>query len=328
MIQRLYTFEATGFEPYENMALEKRMFDTVGEGELILYLWQNRRTVVCGRNQNMYKECRVSRLLEDGGYPSRRLSGGGAVFHDMGNLNFTFLMRDEDYDVPRQLSVIIHACEMLGIHAEKTGRNDVTVDMKKFSGNAFHSSNGRRYHHGTLMVDVDRELLENYLNVDKEKLRSKGVDSVRSRVCNLKEYCPTLTIERLKEVLIQALEEVYALKSEPLELPRDEEHARLRSFFASDQWLYGRMGSFGMQINRRFAWGDFDLRFDVEQGTVKDAVVYSDANDAEYIAAISDSLCGKRFAADELCALVRAFVDTEDRKTMAEDICSLLKETM
>ena len=151
MIQQIQYVISKGTNPYENIALEEYLLQRVSENTCILYLWQNKNTVVIGRNQNCWKECKVTALEEDGGYLARRLSGGGAVFHDLGNLNFTFLVRKVDYDVDRQLEVILTACRMLGIHAEKTGRNDITVDGKKFSGNAFYKTEESCYHHGTLL---------------------------------------------------------------------------------------------------------------------------------------------------------------------------------
>ncbi|MBO4331050.1 MAG: lipoate--protein ligase [Oscillospiraceae bacterium] len=328
MIKRLLTVRSGGTVPYDNLAAEKRLFDTVEEDELILYLWQNRRTVVCGRNQNMFKECRVSKLLEDGGFPARRLSGGGAVFHDMGNLNFTFIAREGNFSIDRQLSVIVRACAMLGIAAEKTGRNDVTVEMKKFSGNAFHSSAGRRYHHGTLMIDVDLDALGTYLNVDTEKLRSKGVDSVRSRVCNLSGYRPGLTAEELSGALIAALEEIYAMKSAEREMPSAGELEEARAFFASDSWLYGTVGRFDVALSSRFDWGDFDLRCNVDKGMITSAELYSDADDAQYILSLSQSLPGRRFDANVLGSLAEQLARTEERRVMAEDIRQLLRSRL
>ena len=209
MISRCSVYAAAGFDPYENLAAEQTLLERVGEGEMILYLWQNARTVVIGRNQNPWKECRTALLAEEGGHLARRLSGGGAVFHDLGNLNFTFLMREEDYDLSRQLSVIERACRSLGIPVERSGRNDLLADGRKFSGNAFYHHQGRAYHHGTLMVDVDLEMVQRYLSPSKAKLAAKGVDSVRSRVVNLKEFVPDLSIERLSEALISAFAAVY-----------------------------------------------------------------------------------------------------------------------
>ena len=164
MIRRLLVCRSGGTDPYENLALEEALLSRVGEGELILYLWQNARTVVIGRNQNPWKECRTALLAKEGGHLARRLSGGGAVFHDLGNLNFTFLMSAEDYDLPRQLTVIERACQSLGIPAQRSGRNDLLAEGRKFSGNAFYKHNGKAYHHGTLMVDVDLEKVQRYLS--------------------------------------------------------------------------------------------------------------------------------------------------------------------
>ena len=137
MIKKIYTIESGCFNPYQNMGLEEYLMYQAGEDECILYLWQNERTVVIGRNQNAWKECQTEELEGDGGYLARRLSGGGAVFHDLGNLNFTFLVRKENFNVEKQTEVILRAVNSLGIHAEKSGRNDITVDGCKFSGNAY-----------------------------------------------------------------------------------------------------------------------------------------------------------------------------------------------
>ena len=211
MIRRLLVCRSRSFDPYENLALEEALLSRVGEGELILYLWQNEGTVVIGRNQNPWKECRTALLAEEGGHLARRLSGGGAVFHDRGNLNFTFLMNEADYDLPRQLTVLERACRSLGIPAQRSGRNDLLAEGRKFSGNAFYKHNGKAYHHGTLMLDVDLERVSRYLSPSKAKLAAKGVDSVRSRVVNLREFVPELTIDRLADALVDALIDVYAV---------------------------------------------------------------------------------------------------------------------
>lgn len=326
MIQQITSIVSSSFNPYENLALEKYLFDHVKDNEIILYLWQNERTVVCGRNQNLWKECHVSRLLEDQGYPVRRLSGGGAVFHDKGNLNFTFLIKKDNYDVDRQLQVIIQACQDLGIQTEKTGRNDITVEGRKFSGNAFYSSGDRKYHHGTLLIQVDTSMMSAYLNVDKEKLSTKGVSSVRSRVANLTEFRPDLTIQTMKDAMFQAFETVYGLQASPCQLEdaASDEIEETRRFFSSDEWLYGRKIDFAYRINRRFNWGDFDLHLNVERGRISTAALYSDANDEAFIRGIQSVLEGSPFTYKDLKTLVDNSCQTPEHQDMAHDINELL----
>lgn len=326
MVKTLSYIESTTTDPYSNLALEKYLFDHVQEEEVILYLWQNQRTVVCGRNQNLWKECNVSRLLEAGGHPVRRLSGGGAVFHDLGNLNFTFLVNKVNYDVDRQLTVILEACRSFGIQAEKTGRNDITIDGRKFSGNAFYKSKGHCYHHGTIMVSVDKSMLSTYLNVDPTKLQSKGVASVKARVANLTDFCPTLTISQMKERLRLAFEQVYELPSQTLE-PDTLDQAALaenRATFQSEDWLYGKNVDFAFQISRRFPWGDFDLRLNVENGKIVSSALYSDANDESFIRSIGEQLDGLEFSYQALCPLLEQAALSEAQREMVQDIQSFL----
>ncbi len=280
--------------PYDNLALEEHLLETVQPGEIILYLWQNRHTVVIGRNQNAWKEVRVPDLEKDGGNLVRRLSGGGAVYHDLGNLNFTFLVSQADYDVARQTEVILQAVRSFGIPAERTGRNDITVDGRKFSGNAFYKSGANAYHHGTLLTHVDMDNLARYLNVPQQKLESKGVSSVRARVVNLQELCPALTIPALRDALISALEKVYGAAPEELPASRidGEKVAAGRARFSAWDWLYGRPIPFTWEGEARFAWGGIQLQFSVESGRVKECAAYSDALDEGLIRSLPGLIAG------------------------------------
>ena len=190
MIRQLLTYRDGCTDPHRNLATEAYLTETVPEDTCILYLWQNRHTVVIGRNQNAWRECRTTLLEQEGGVLARRLSGGGAVYHDMGNLNFTFSLPTAAYDLRRQQEVLVAACRRLGIPAECSGRNDILTGGRKFSGNSFYHHGGRSFHNGTLLIDVDMEKLGRYLAPSQGKLESKGVASVRSRVVNLSQIQP------------------------------------------------------------------------------------------------------------------------------------------
>lgn len=278
--------------------MEAHLTETVQDGEIRLYLWQNERTVVIGRNQNAWKEVRVAALEEEGGYLARRYSGGGAVFHDIGNLNFSFCVKRGDYDVDRQLEVILRAVRSFGIPAEKTGRNDIAAEGCKFSGNAFLKTEKGCCHHGTLMLEVDGSRLARYLQVSKAKLASKGVDSVRSRVVNLKDLCPDITVDSLCEALVQAFGEVYGLpvqRMEPPEVPR-----RLVEDLASWEWRFGRRIPFTVAAETRFAWGGVELALRVDEGRVREAACYTDAMDPDLGPQVEKALLNCPFRADML----------------------------
>lgn len=241
MLRRLYAIAAEGTDPYENLALEAYLLERVQPGECILYLWQNQRTVVIGRNQHASNECRIQALEADGGHLVRRLSGGGAVYHDLGNLNFTFLTVRRDYDVARQTETILQAVRALGIPAEKNGRNDLTAAGGKFSGHAYYQTGEQCYHHGTLMVSVDLSPLAAYLQVSPLKLEAKGVKSVRARVVNLTQFRPELTVAQLRQALVEAFGRVYGLPVHPLRTDQLDAQAlaRGRARFADPAWVYG-----------------------------------------------------------------------------------------
>ena len=312
MINRLIWLETDNTYPYRNLAMEEYMTNHVPDGTCILFLWQNRHTVVIGRNQNCWKECRVNFLEEEGGYLVRRLSGGGAVFHDLGNLNFTFIVRKPDYDVDRQLQVILEAVRRLGIQAEKTGRNDITVEGRKFSGNAFYQTGDCCYHHGTLLVHADKENMSRYLNVPREKLASKGVSSVKSRVANLDEFCPGLTVDRVKAALAEK------------ELP-EEAIGPLTEKFESWQWKYGRKIPFEHEMEQRFAWGGIQMQFHVDGGRIQEVNVFSDAMDQELIGNLSERLKGCPYDGNAMCEAVK---EAGTEGGIRQDILSLIKESM
>lgn len=323
MIEKIAVYQGHSFDPYYNLAVEEVLLESVQQGECILYLWQNANTVVIGHNQNPWKECRVSHLEEDNGHLARRLSGGGAVYHDIGNLNFTFLCNDKDYDLKKNLSVIVEACRANGIAAEISGRNDILVQGCKFSGNAFYHTHGNSYHHGTMMVNVDLKQVERYLSPSKAKLKAKGVESVRSRVINLHELASEMTCESLAEDMIKAFEKIYGFQSRQIQInDLDLENIeRLRQRNASKEWLYGRNLPLNFSCSDRFSWGELTLELGVERGRVDAVKVWTDSMDWQLSAILEQALISKDFSMQQL---VEALNATELNQDIKQDIINLL----
>ncbi len=308
MIAKLYWVESQSFDPYRNLAMEECLLEQAKDAA-ILYLWQNENTVVIGKNQNAWKECNTALLEKEGGHLARRLSGGGAVFHDLGNLNFTLLMPQGDFDLDRQLSVIESAMVILGIPAQRSGRNDVLAQGKKFSGNAFYKNGRAAYHHGTLLISADLERLSRYLSPSKLKLQAKGVSSVRSRVANLRDFRPDLTVCQVKEALKAAFSAVYGLPLEPLP---NMEWAWLRDLTVrnrSRDWNYGKTRPFTCALEGRFPWGGVEIALEVTQGTVTAAKVYTDAMELFWVKPLEQALLGCPFESAALVAAAEPFPD-------------------
>jgi lipoate-protein ligase A len=325
MISKLLVYKTDCVDPYYNIATEKRLLETVEPGCCILYLWQNQNTVVIGRNQNAWVECRTSLLEEEGGHLTRRLSGGGAVFHDLGNLNFTFIMCQEDYDLDKQLSVIREAGLMAGIAVERSGRNDLLAQGCKFSGNAFYHAGGKAYHHGTLLVNANMEKLGRYLTPSKAKLEAKGVQSVRSRVINLKDLCPSLSCAVLGQYMASAFQKIYGMPTEKLQLTDTDTAAIASSAKALESWdwLYGQKLPFSVSFENRYAWGGILLELNVENGTIDTLQVYSDAMDWQLPNAITKALTGCRFTKADMFAAMQTIPSEEQVK---QDLCQLIHQ--
>lgn len=319
-------------DPYVNLAAEEHLTMNAEDDVMTLYLWQNARTVVIGKNQNPWRECDVEAIKRDAISLARRISGGGAVYHDLGNLNFTFIAKDGLFDIERQTEVILLACRLLGINASKTGRNDLTVAGKKFSGHAYYSSGGFNYHHGTIMMDVRGDDLSKYLNVSADKLKSKGVASVRSRVTNLIDHIPddrlasiyaergltagspaeekrAAVVSAMQNALIRAAEREYGCGAELSDLSGMDMAAslaipqELMRKYASEEWRLGTKLPFTQNIEHRFEWGGVEIQLEMKGEYIKDCRIYSDALETEVFDIIEDLIKGSRYDAGEIRGL-------------------------
>lgn len=322
MIKKIQFYESKALDPYTNLAKEKLLFDAVDKDTLILYLWQNQNTVVIGRNQNAFTECRTELLREEGGTLARRLSGGGAVFHDIGNLNFTFICNTEDLDVPKHMTVIQKACAYADIKTDISGRNDILADGRKFSGNAFYNSKGHSYHHGTILINADMDKLGRYLTPPKAKLETKGVKSVRSRVINLSELSPSLSCDNMKANLLHALEDVYKIKPVAFGNIDENKVTELKALYESWEYLYGTPLSFSTVCEGRLSFGSVEIQIRAKDGTITALKFFTDALDTELSQKVEKALVSCSFDLISIKNnLLKALPEDE-----AKELTELIKE--
>lgn len=319
-----YIYSAPTGDGWLNLARDGYFLENNKKGDVILYFYVNKNAVIIGRNQNAWKECSIANMDADGVQLVRRHSGGGAVFHDNGNLNFSFITDEKHYDLNRQMRVILNAVSKLGLKAELSGRNDITVDGKKFSGNAFSLAKGNRSHHGTILVNADLAKLSNYLCVSKEKMRSKGIDSVRARVCNICELSSGLTVEAMRRLVIESFIEEYGAASEYVfdgtALAEVEER---RERLASWEWRFGKTPQFDFETDKRFSFGDTQIYFNSRNGVIRETKVYSDCLDTELTTEIENALTGVHFRKEEIKAALSKMKDQNIAAELAEHFCSL-----
>ena len=286
---------------FVNQAIEAALLESVGEDEAALYLWRNERAVVIGRNQNAYAECRVQSLEESGGLLARRLSGGGAVWHDLGNLNFTFVAREGNFDRRKNFKTVLDALASLGIRAELGGRNDLVAEGAKFGGNAYYKRGGAEFHHGTLLVSTAPEDVARYLTPPGEKFVGKSVKSVSSRVAPLAAYRDDVTVERVADALEESFAAAYpsAAASRPIPFVLGAEKVlKWTAFFGTDEWRYGKKRDYVFEFAAEVFGERAVVRVAEEDGEPSAVDVASDSLDAEKVSALKFVLSGEEIPAD------------------------------
>ena len=308
-------------DPWFNLATEDWIFRELDPQQHVLFLWRNADTVVIGRHQNPWKECKVQRMEEDDVYLARRQSGGGAVFHDLGNSNFTFLSARERYNQEDNFAIIVAALAELGVTAEKSGRNDILVDGRKISGSAFKHTKDRSFHHGTLLIDADLTRLQDYLNPQKAKLSSKGIASVRSRVANLTEYLPGLGHDDVCREVMEAFFAYHGRRCEVEHLDYETLAAipSLNDYYEKMkewEWRFGNTPEFNHEMDTRFDWGSMDVHIEAKNGRIEKARIYSDCLFPDMVDALMAELPGHRYDPKDVEEAVAGVVDLiPERKT-------------
>ena len=308
-------------DPSLNLALEEHL---IGEGFNCIYLWCNEPTIVIGRNQNPYRECNLNRLEEDHVHLERRRSGGGAVYHDLGNLNFTIISEKTRDAVERNFALVSDVLGEFGIKAEVSGRNDLEVDGLKISGSAFFEDGSVFCHHGTLLVDVDMSRLSEYLIPSKLKLESKGIDSVRARVANLAEFKPGLTVADVIEGFCRkAGSAVRHLSGEEIE--NLDGISSIIERYRSWKWTYGESPEYNVKFEHKYDWGLVEMLFFVENGVVNECRIFTDSLDTSGFSELASKLEGVRFSLDSLSSAIDSCtLPVSIRKDFLELLCSYL----
>ena len=287
-------------DPRFNLALEEYVLKYLNSDEDFVLLWQNANSVIIGRNQNTYEEINASLVKEHDVSVVRRITGGGAVYHDMGNLNFSFItktLKDNLNNYKKFTDPVIQALNALGVPAEFQGRNDIVVDGKKISGNAQAFHNNKMLHHGTILFDVNLAFVAEVLNVKQDKIASKGIKSNRARVTNIKSYLnnQSLDMTTFKETLLKnlldtsnILDHVYALTDEDL----NKIHELKRKRYDTWEWNYGESPESENVREKRYPGGKIEFMFNLKNGAFDSVRLFGDFLGAEDVSPIENALNG------------------------------------
>ncbi|MBB2481175.1 lipoate--protein ligase [Bacillus sp. APMAM] len=293
-------------DPQINLAIEEYALKNLDPNETYLLFYINQPSIIIGKNQNTIEEINTEYVDKNGIIVVRRLSGGGAVYHDLGNLNFSFITKDDGESFHNFLKFtepVINALKKLGVNAELSGRNDIQVGERKISGNAQFSTRGRMFSHGTLMLDSELENVASALKVKKDKIESKGIKSVRSRVANISEFLDQkLTIEEFRQLLLESIFEgqnpipEYKLTDEDWE----NIHQLSKERYQNWDWNYGKSPKFNLQHSHRFPVGSVDVRLDVNKGKIENCKIYGDFFGVGDVEDIESKLTGVRYERNEI----------------------------
>jgi lipoate-protein ligase A len=276
--------ESKSFDPHFNLAMEQFVFDDMDRSEGYFLLWQNANTIVVGKNQNTIAEINQKFVDEHHVNVVRRLSGGGAVYHDLGNLNFTVIVSKQnnmgDFDFARFCLLIVGALKRLGVKAEINGRNDITINGKKFSGNSQYIKQGRIMHHGCLLYNSDLSMVAQSLKVSKDKIASKGIKSVASRVTNIVDCMPQkLPLQAFKDAIVEELmakeKNVKRHEFTPEELVAIKKIQKER--YDTWEWNYGRSPKYDIVKERYIdGCGKFEIHMNVKDGIIEQFDIFGD----------------------------------------------------
>ncbi|KIL83106.1 lipoate--protein ligase [Enterococcus gallinarum] len=294
-------------DPRINLAIEIFLLQEMKVDEPILLFYINEPSIIIGRNQNTIEEINKDYVDAHGIHVVRRFSGGGGVYHDFGNLNFSFIMPDDGNsfrDFEKLTKPIVQALHEMGVEgAQLKGRNDLVIDDMKFSGNAMYATNGRMFAHGTIMFDSDINEVVNALKVRKDKIESKGIKSIRSRVTNIKPFLPKdkqdMTTEAFREEILLKIFGVDSVDQVKTYTLTEEDWVKINEisdkYYRNWDWNYGKSPAFDIERRKRFPIGSIEVRFNVQEGKITEAKIYGDFFGLGDIADVEQAFIGTRY---------------------------------
>ncbi|WP_409291753.1 lipoate--protein ligase [Peribacillus sp. SCS-37] len=293
-------------DPTINLAIEEYALKNLDIDETYLLFYINEPSIIIGKNQNTIEEINKDYVEENNIHIVRRLSGGGAVYHDTGNLNFSFITKDDGesfHNFRKFTEPVVEALRSLGVNAELSGRNDLVAEGRKISGNAQFSTRGRMFSHGTLLFNSEVEHVVSALNVKQEKIASKGIKSIRSRVANISEFLTEpMSIEDFRATLLKSIfggsEEIteYVLTEKDWAAIRELSQERYRNW----DWNYGRSPKFNLQRTHRFPVGGIDVRLEVNKGKIEECTIFGDFFGVGDVTDIQSRLSGIRYEKSDI----------------------------
>ena len=291
-------------DPRINLAIEEFLLRYVESDAPILLFYINEPSIIIGRNQNALEEIDPDFVEQQGIHVVRRLSGGGAVFHDLGNLNFSFITagREDLHNFAKFTEPVVRVLRTLGVPAELHGSSDIFADGKKISGNAQYSTPKRMFSHGTLLFDTDLETMLRALNPRQVQIESKAVQSIRSYVANIRELLPEgMSIERFKMAL---LEEIFGTAVAPQYVLDATDWEKIRQIMASRyqtwEWNIGRAPKFNVQKSEAFPVGKIDARIDVQNGRIAALKLYGTFFSQRPVSELESQLIGVRYSREAI----------------------------
>ncbi|SEN12602.1 lipoate-protein ligase A [Mesobacillus persicus] len=301
-------------DPHINLAIEEYAVKNLDINETYLLFYINEPSIIIGKNQNTIEEINTEYVENNGIHVVRRVSGGGAVYHDLGNLNFSFITKDDGdsfHNFKKFTEPVVDALRKIGVNAELSGRNDLIAEGKKISGNAQYSTKGRMFSHGTLMFDSEIDHVVSALKVRKDKIESKGIKSIRSRVANISEFISEkITIDEFRNLL---LKNIFSGEDKIPQYQLTEEdwekiHQLSKEKYQAWEWNYGRSPRFNIQHSHRFSVGQVDVRLEVDKGIVGNCKIYGDFFGVGDVTDIENLLTGVKY---ERAALESALAEVK-----------------